>query len=98
MSERDKQAFPMPGFTRTERTLEGDIILNIPHSNGLTKREYFAGQALFAHLWVNQGHNHENPKLAENIAMDAVACADALIKELGKRCDPEKKESSTPAE
>ncbi len=51
--------------------------------SGLTKREYFAGQALFAHLWLNRNVKNPDPK-AEMIAMDAVACADALIAELEK--------------
>jgi len=50
---------------------------------GLSKREYFAGQALFAHLWLNRNVKHDT-NLAESIAKDALACADALIAELEK--------------
>lgn len=54
---------------------------------GLTKREYFAGQALFAHLWLNRNLKRHGPDLAQNIAKDAVTCADALIAELEKKND-----------
>lgn len=52
---------------------------------GLTKREYFAGQALRGAIgWHGI---HEDPKYTkpENIAKDCVSLADALIAELNKK-------------
>lgn len=65
---KNKPAFPIAGSWK----------------EGLTKREYFAGQALFAHLWLNRNVKQHEPELAANIAKDALACADALIAELEK--------------
>jgi len=69
-------AFPMPGFTKTERHLDGNVTLNIPHSNGLTKRELFAAMAL-----RSMANWDIKP---EPLAKKAVAIADALLAELNK--------------
>lgn len=71
-----------PAFP-TERVrwdgLAGEDNFTLPEG-GLTKREYFAGlamQAIRSKMPVGPGEG-------ESIAVDAVACADALLAELAK--------------
>jgi hypothetical protein len=50
---------------------------------GLTKREYFAG--LFMQSWItHHGARGDYSFSKVRCAVDSIACADALIEELGK--------------
>ena len=59
-----------------------------PYSNGLTKREHFAGLAMQGILSASL-NMHDYPK---EIAQDAVAHADALLAALSAPVQPERGE------
>jgi hypothetical protein len=80
----------MPAMPCTFQTPEDDLLAgggaDIPEwtiSGGLTKREHFAGLALQGILANNHYQEPRRTKL-EGMAIDAVAAADALLKELDK--------------
>lgn len=67
-------------------TGDGDGALGIaPHSNGMTLRQYYAGQAMNG-LLANECNNyHANRKTEVYHAERAVKIADALLAELEKK-------------
>jgi len=65
MKENDVFAFPLPEFS------------NVDGRQGMTLRDYFAGQALIYH--ANWGSEH-----AEQAARVCYALADAMLTERGK--------------
>jgi len=71
-------AFPTPGIKRDD-----GVVLEWPQP-GLTKREFFAALAMQG-LCAAQPDMQRGTIIDEDeIASDAVACADALLKELAK--------------
>lgn len=79
---KDESAFPNV-MRREQRGSDGIFTECIGYpEGGLTKRELAAMMAMNAHFFVNR-LNHD-PISAEDVAKDAVACADALLKELSK--------------
>ena len=74
MNNADKEAFPRAGFS-------GPMGYSKPVS-GLTKREYFAAMAMQGLCANSIAGSHNKPN---NLAIDAVMYADALLKELEKR-------------
>jgi len=68
---------------------QGDQGISYP---GLTKREYFAGLAMQGcAIWDALMHKNDvvHAGKVRDVAMGAVALADALIAELNKRNDPD---------
>lgn len=59
-----------------------------PMYPGLTKREYFAAQALRGAIEWHGYHERPESTKVENIAKDCVGMADALIIELNKEVKP----------
>ena len=66
-----------PAFPRTGFDAKGTATTE-PHQDGMTLRAWFAGQCIAA--LIPPGHLN-----AEKTAQQAVAHADELLKELGKR-------------